>query len=181
MARGLWPTRKQWRAWSLPSKFTAVGMYASIAGLLLTLIIQVSTGGWPFSARARSAAPTYVALELINSGQTAVGVFGRGDMAFWLPEGIGGGPRQVAGKYQLLETSAGVATPAVVTVPGRSRVAVLARLEDPEGTAALLEAGTTDLELVLRTTTGKMVFSGSIPFAEDQIEGTRWGVEIAAP
>jgi hypothetical protein len=33
----LFPSRDQWRSWSLPSKLTAVGAYVSILGILLTV------------------------------------------------------------------------------------------------------------------------------------------------
>lgn len=34
----MFPTRKQWRAWSLPSKLTLVGTVAGIIGLLLSIV-----------------------------------------------------------------------------------------------------------------------------------------------
>lgn len=35
----IFPTLKQWRNWSLPSKLTAIGAYAGLVGLLITLVI----------------------------------------------------------------------------------------------------------------------------------------------
>src|SRR6266481_457042 len=32
------PSKERWCSWSLPSKLTAIGAYATIAGLLLTLV-----------------------------------------------------------------------------------------------------------------------------------------------
>jgi len=34
----LWPTKAQWKKWSLSSKLTAIGAYAGIVGILLTIV-----------------------------------------------------------------------------------------------------------------------------------------------
>ena len=40
------PTKRQWRRWSLPSKLTAVSAYVGILGVLLAVIVLLSTGSF---------------------------------------------------------------------------------------------------------------------------------------
>lgn len=35
----LFPTKKQWKRWSLPSKLTAIGTYVGILGIAITLLL----------------------------------------------------------------------------------------------------------------------------------------------
>jgi hypothetical protein len=180
----LWPSRKQWRGWSLPSRLTAVGTYVGIAAILFA-VVEAATGGWPFSLgrqpAVRQAATPPIVLELRNSGSSPVTILGRGDAVFWLPEGLGAGPRQIAGKYQLVLLDAADPEPSQLTIPAASEVILYARLEDSEHTAAILDAGTTDLQFVLRRSDASMFFSQQIPFTRTKIETFRWSIEVALP
>lgn len=37
----LWPTRRQWRSWSLPSKLTAIGTLMGIIGILVAVLVYI--------------------------------------------------------------------------------------------------------------------------------------------
>ena len=41
----LLPTKRQWKNWSLPSKLTAIGAYAGILALVLTVVLQLLLKG----------------------------------------------------------------------------------------------------------------------------------------
>ncbi len=37
----MFPNKKQWNGWSLPSKLTAIGSYVGVAGFLMTIILAI--------------------------------------------------------------------------------------------------------------------------------------------
>jgi len=178
----LWPSRQQWKSWSLPSKLTAIGVLIGLVGLVLTLAIFAASGNFSqLSARlgrqSQRGVPL-VALALSNPGTSSVSIFGRGDCVFWLPEGVDGGAPRSAGKYQLLPDKRAKSEPDTLTLQGSSTVTVYARLENQSQGASILEAGSTDLEIIFRQLDGSIQFSGPIPFTRHKIESTTWRIEI---
>ncbi len=39
----LWPSKKQWKSWTLPNKLTAIGVFVGIAAILLTIFLFALT------------------------------------------------------------------------------------------------------------------------------------------
>lgn len=178
----LWPTKLQWRQWSLPSKLTAVGVLVGIAGIVATLVLfLVSLDGGERGIDVEDAVVPPVALEFRNPTMSAVTVLGRGDAVFWLPAGVGGGAPNVSGKYDLsFDVEQGSPLESVIVEP-LSTVEVYVHLSSTGTVEELLRAGLTDLTLLLRRDDGSSIPFGSIPFDESRILSTRWQIDVVPP
>ena len=176
----LWPSKGQWRQWSLPSRLTAIGALIGIVGIAVTLaLFFVSRDSSVGGTDVADAVVPPVALEFRNSTTASVTIRGRGDAVFWLPAGVGLGAPNVAGKYDLsFDTAPGSALDSL-TIEPLSTLNVYAHLSSASQVAELLRAGSADLSLLLRREDGSAVTCGSIPFDGSRILSTRWQIDVA--
>lgn len=175
----LWPSMSQWRKWSLPSKLTAIGTLIAAISLSLWALDKTSL----FSQLLPSPAPTVakmpdVAFEFTNSSDDSVLVMTRGDFVLWLPEGVDGGAPRIPGKYDLILGENKPMDSAYVTIAASSSLQVYARLHNISQIMPILDAGSTDLELILRRQGGGIIYSGAIPFTREKVETIRWQLEV---
>jgi hypothetical protein len=119
-------------------------------------------------------------LEFINSGKTPITLQRRGDLVLWLPQGISDGVRSIPGKYEILPAGNDAQLQrSLITIPPSSSIKTSARLQNEVQLLPILEAGSTDLELILRREDGSIVFSGQIPFTKDSLQSTRWQIQVS--
>jgi len=175
----LLPSASQWKGWSLPSKLTAVGTLIGALSLALYLL-SLGSGLFHRSSADEPRSPSLpaVALELSNRGSEAISILPRGDLVLWLPTGVQGGVRSLSGKYELVLATEGQPGLSPIQVGPGSSVRAAARVLDARNLEPVLEAGSTDLELILKTEDGTVHFSGSIPFTEHAIRTTRFRIEL---
>ncbi len=177
-----WPSKQQWDSWSLPSKYSFVGALSGLIGVTTAAVFFALGGSLPAllggDHKPAPASVPLVALSLSNPGKSIVTIMGRGDCVFWLPEGVDGGAPNVSGKYQLLLDAQGRSEPDTISVRPSQMVDAYARLENAAQVAKLLEAGSTDLEFILRKAKGGILFSGEIPFTREKMLSTRWQLDL---
>ncbi len=173
------PSRGQWRQWSLPSRLTAIGTLVGVVSLGLYLA-EKSLGIFGSSSRAvvsESLATPVVALSLENPTDEPVRILRRGDFVLWLPQGVDS-VRRLPGRYDL-KVSKGESSDPLVVIGPRAAVPVLAELRAEIPLDQLFDRGAADLEFILRTERGGILFSGAIPFAREAMRTTRWKIDLA--
>jgi len=85
----LWPSQKQWKSWTLPSKLTAIGVLVGLVAILLTILISVINLFLNPNVEAivRRVADEYKR-ELNTRYPTAYTVFGIYQDGFIVPKGL---------------------------------------------------------------------------------------------
>ncbi len=85
----LWPSKNQWKSWSLPSKLTAIGVLVSLVAIPLTIIIPLTVNyfsGPSLTDIVRAVGEEYKT-ELDKKYPTAHAVFGVYQEGFIVPKG----------------------------------------------------------------------------------------------
>ncbi|HHX8370625.1 TPA: hypothetical protein ACVOYU_004707 [Vibrio alginolyticus] len=78
------PSKKQWKAWSLPSKLTAIGTLAGVLSLCFYLFekgYSLVENSELFSA----SNDVFVVVELHNQTKKSISLYGRGEVFYWYP------------------------------------------------------------------------------------------------
>lgn len=117
-----------------------------------------------------------VSLALENTSAEPISILRRGDFILWLPQGVDD-LRRLPGRYDL-EVPKSQSTALPILVKPRARVAVMAQLHAESSLRQIMDRGIADLEFIFRKENGGILFSGSIPFAQRQIETTTWEIDL---
>jgi hypothetical protein len=149
-----------------------------IAGAILALLGGVLTYRHFQPESAPSMKPTPpVSLTLENSGADSIAIQRRGDFVLWFPQGVDG-VRRLPGRYDI-DVVEGQTSQLVVVVSPKAAVNVVAQLHAEIPLRQVLDGGAADLEFIFKKELGGVLFSGSIPFAENRITTTRWRIDLA--
>ena len=148
-----------------------------IAGAILALFGGVLTYRHfqPDSAQSIKPIPP-VYLTLRNSGADSITIQRRGDFVLWFPQGVDG-LRRLPGRYDI-DALEGKTAQSVVVISPKAAVNVVAKLHAEIPLRQVLDSGATDIEFIFRKESGGVLFSGSIPFAENRIKTTRWMIDL---
>lgn len=117
-----------------------------------------------------------VSLALENTSAETISILRRGDFILWLPQGVDD-LRRLAGRYDL-EAPDRQSTALPIVVKPRAKVQVMAQLHSESSLRQIMDRGIADLEFIFRREHGGILFSGSIPFAQRQIETTIWRIDL---
>jgi hypothetical protein len=84
----LWPSKKQWGSWTLPSKLTVIGVLVGLLGILLAIVLFAINyfSGPNLTDIVRAVGEEYEA-ELNTKYPTAYTVFGVYQNGFVVPKG----------------------------------------------------------------------------------------------
>ncbi len=103
---GLWPTKRQWKGWTLPSKLSVIGAYVGITALLLTIVSFILL----LSGREANLPSIYrLRVTVLNPQQLPV-------EDAKVRSSLGGEPKRVAGGWQFDIPAASVPIDKKITI-----------------------------------------------------------------
>jgi len=159
----LWPSKKQWRSWTLPSKASFLGLLLAIAGLvwaIATYFIPLAT----LLPNPPKAVPNVVA-HILNSSTTNVFVATRGQLWLWTPSNT-----RYFESYDLAPTDLGVLHKGLVDVKPHQDTVVAITLLNQQTLYPLMKRGDLDLQIWFTRNDGSVFSSqGSFPFEESTL------------
>lgn len=158
----------RWQSWSLP---TRIGIFLSLAGLVLTIIFSVwdpkpllERTFWP---KPPIQTPTVVVL-IRNPDKTITSMPYRDDFWLWLPN-TGGAPH-IAGKYEVVISNAGTVKDGIAPIRAPGETRLLLKLMDQDRMNTYLKRGDTEISFIFHRPDGSSFFSEDLPFTEDSVK-----------
>lgn len=163
---GLVPTRKQWKAWSLPSKLTAIGTLIAV----LSFVLYLFEKGDSFiseSSLFKNKDDVFLVVELVNHSDDMVSLFSRGETFFWYP----GGGQYISYAFEVVKNNSNETNSSNINIPGKDKLRVVVKLLPKDVVRGYLEQGHMSISLIFRNTAGKLKFSPTVGFSESNIKG----------
>ncbi|HCG8623833.1 TPA: hypothetical protein NJ576_004596 [Vibrio parahaemolyticus] len=160
---GLIPSKKQWKAWSLPSKLTAIGTFAGV----LSLCFYVFEKGYSFaeSSSVFSASnDVLVEVELNNQTNELLSLYGRGEVFYWYPNSA----QYASSAFEIVQVDNVGANLSIA--PG-TKVRTEVRLLPKDVASEFLTQGHMTLSLMFKGLGGYSHMSRPIGFSEANISG----------
>jgi hypothetical protein len=159
---------RRWRSWTLP---TRIGIQIGVAGLVLTILFalwdprpMIERTFWP---KPPIQAPHIVAL-IHNPEPHGIDLSYRDEFWLWLPS-TGGAPR-MAGKYEIIASSAGLVHDAIAPVKASGDTRLVVKLMNPQTMTDILKRGDTEICLIFHRPDGSSFISEDIPFTDEAIK-----------
>jgi len=161
--KNLFPTKRQWKAWSLPSKLTVIGTFVGLLSFTFYLIEKSYPYLRNFSAFNNTGDVTLV-VEFENKNSHDVQIYGRGETFFWFP----GGGKYRNYSFEIVDIGR-VMNSTNISVPKKSKIQVVIKLLPSAVARNYLEQGHMSVSLVFNSEDGASYFSPTFGFSETNI------------
>ncbi|EJG1646726.1 hypothetical protein ABV436_000436 [Vibrio parahaemolyticus] len=160
---GLIPSKQQWKAWSLPSKLTAIGTLVGV----LSFCFYVFEKGYSFaeSSSVFSASnDVLVEVELNNQTKELLSLYGRGEVFYWYPNSA----QYASSAFEIVQ---GDNVGANLSITPDTKVRTEVRLLPKDVASEFLAQGHMTLSLMFKGSGGYAHMSRPVGFSEANISG----------